>query len=101
MQNLTVDALCNLWLSICKEANLDTTEESYHNALVDLMSTIEKAIALKLQDENPNIIKIIAILTNFGYSEPTPELEPLLKAYEPKISNNSPVTEIHTIHKAA
>ncbi|ACS50692.1 hypothetical protein Bgr_08970 [Bartonella grahamii as4aup] len=53
---------------------------------------MEKALILKLQDELPNALKILAILTDFGYSEFPTVMVPLLKAYEPNLE--SPIKKV-------
>uniref|UniRef100_UPI0035D030FE hypothetical protein n=1 Tax=Bartonella sp. AP57NXGY TaxID=3243497 RepID=UPI0035D030FE len=57
-------------------------------ALVDTMSVIEKALILKLQDESPNALRVLAMITNFGSLKPPSIMEPLLKAYEPSLKNS-------------
>ncbi len=48
---------------------------------------VEKALVFKLQDEVPNITKILAALTDFGDSEFPTVMLPLLRAYEPDLEN--------------
>ncbi len=51
------------------------------------MGMVEKALVFKLQDEVPNITKILAALTDFGDSEFPTVMLPLLRAYEPDLEN--------------
>ncbi len=86
---ITTDFLCDLWMAVFKEANTDYTEDEYSNALVELMADLEKILVLKLQNEMPNIAKILAIITEFGQSEPIKSIAPLLKAYTPILNEKS------------
>ncbi len=47
------------------------------------MSLVEKVLVLKLQDNVPNIVKILAVFTDFGDSELPYRMDSLLRAYEP------------------
>ncbi|UNE54932.1 hypothetical protein [Bartonella machadoae] len=95
--NITTDFLCNLWMAVFKEVNSNYTEDQYSDALVELMSDIEKVLVLKLQNEIPNVAKVLAIITEFGKSEPMQSIAKLLKVYSPDISDDN----VHHINKAA
>ncbi|WP_035008316.1 hypothetical protein [Candidatus Bartonella washoeensis] len=84
--NITTDFLCDLWMAVFKEVNSGYTECEYSNALVELMADLEKVLILKSQNEIPNVAKILAIITEFGQSEPIQSIAPLLKAYSPVLS---------------
>ncbi len=56
------------------------------------MSVIEKALISKLQDDVPNITKILAILTDFGASELPHSMDSLLRTYEPDFE--SPIKKV-------
>ncbi|WP_208442380.1 hypothetical protein [Bartonella raoultii] len=86
---ITTDFLCDLWMAVFKEANTDYTEGEYHISLVELMADLEKVLVLKLQNEMPNFTKILAIITEFGQSEPIHSIAPLLKAYTPILNEKS------------
>ncbi|MBX4335585.1 hypothetical protein [Bartonella raoultii] len=92
---ITTDFLCDLWMAVFKEANTDYTEDEYSESLVKLMVVLEKVLVLKLQNEMPNFTKILAIITEFGHSEPIQLIVPLLKAYKPNFDN------VHSINEAA
>ncbi|OLL40609.1 hypothetical protein AT237_06225, partial [Bartonella henselae] len=62
-------------------------KEKECTALVDIMSLVEKVLVLKLQDDVPNIVKILAVLTDFGDSELPHSMDSLLRAYEPDLDN--------------
>ncbi|WP_375685521.1 MULTISPECIES: hypothetical protein [unclassified Bartonella] len=97
--NITTDFLCDLWMAVCKEANSENididTENEYHISLVELMGALEKVLFFKLQKEIPNFTKILAIMTEFGQSEPIESIVPLLKAYTPDLNN------VHSLKDAA
>ncbi|WP_273790037.1 hypothetical protein [Bartonella sp. ML70XJBT] len=97
--NITTDFLCDLWMAVCKEANSENididTEDNYHVSLVELMGALEKVLFFKLQNEIPNFTKILAIITEFGQSEPIESIVSLLKAYNPIFDN------VHSINEAA
>ncbi|WP_183194709.1 hypothetical protein [Bartonella fuyuanensis] len=95
--NITTDFLCDLWLAVCKEANSDDidTENEYHVSLVELMAALEKVLFFKLQNEIPNFTKILAIMTEFGQSEPIESIVSLLKIYNPILDN------VHSLNEAA
>ncbi|WP_273760661.1 hypothetical protein [Bartonella sp. ML70XJBT.G] len=82
-------------MAVCKEVNTDYTEDEYSESLVELMADLEKVLVLKLQNEIPNFTKILAIITEFGCSEPIHSIAPLLKAYRPDFDN------VHSINEAA
>ncbi|WP_375611021.1 MULTISPECIES: hypothetical protein [unclassified Bartonella] len=98
---ITTDFLCDLWLAVCKEANSDDidfdidTEDNYHVSLVELMAALEKVLFFKLQNEIPNFTKILAIMTEFGQSEPIESIVSLLKIYNPIFDN------VHSLNEAA
>ncbi|MGF7156914.1 hypothetical protein [Bartonella heixiaziensis] len=74
--------LCDLWITLFQFVNCKDIEDKDCSALIDIMGVVEKALILKLQDEVPNITKILAVLIDFGDSEFPTVMEPLLKAYE-------------------
>ncbi|WP_273758955.1 hypothetical protein, partial [Bartonella sp. AU55XJBT] len=65
----------------------DDIEDKAFNTLIETMDAIEKALILKLQDEMPNILKILTVLTDFGDSELPHSMDSLLRAYEPNFEN--------------
>ncbi|WP_375678198.1 hypothetical protein [Bartonella sp. AP72JLCBS] len=93
--NITTDFLCDLWMAVFKEVNTDPTEGEYSDSLVELMADLEKVLILKSQNEIPNFTKILAIITEFGQSEPIQSIVPLLKAYTPDLNN------VHSLKDAA
>ncbi|WP_375643929.1 MULTISPECIES: hypothetical protein [unclassified Bartonella] len=90
--NSSVDLLCDLWMALYQFSDRDDVEDKAFNALIETMDAIEKALILKLQNEVPNITKILAILTNFGASELPHSMDSLLKAYEPSLE--SPIKKV-------
>ncbi|WP_409361602.1 hypothetical protein ACRPOS_001225 [Bartonella heixiaziensis] len=74
--------LCDLWITLFQFVNCEDIEDKDCSALIDIMDVVEKALILKLQDEVPNITKILEVLIDFGDSEFPTVMEPLLKAYE-------------------
>ncbi|WP_455480069.1 hypothetical protein V4B17_03415 [Bartonella sp. B23] len=86
--NTDIDSLCDLWMVLFQICNsYDGMEDEEHNVLVNTMGVVEKALVLKLEKEAPHIIKMLAVLTNFGVSEFSYLLKPLLKAYDPSLEN--------------
>ncbi|EJF95937.1 hypothetical protein ME9_00579, partial [Bartonella taylorii 8TBB] len=53
---------------------------------------VEKVLILKLQDEVPNILKILTVLTDFGDSELPHSMDSLLRAYAPTLE--SPIKKV-------
>ncbi|WP_375705292.1 hypothetical protein [Bartonella sp. AA86SXKL] len=90
--NSSVDFLCDLWIALYQFSNDENMSDKDCTALVDTMSVIEKALISKLQDELPNITKILAILTDFGDSELPHSMDSLLRAYEPNFE--SPIKKV-------
>ncbi|WP_396583967.1 hypothetical protein [Bartonella grahamii] len=90
--NSSVDLLCDLWMALYQFSDRDDVEDKAFNALIETMDAIEKALILKLQNEVPNITKILAILTDFGASELPHSMDSLLKAYEPSLE--SPIKKV-------
>ncbi|ATO57121.1 hypothetical protein B11Cv2_003390 [Bartonella sp. 1-1C] len=84
--------LCDLWMGLSQFSRHENMSDKDCTALVDTMSVIEKALILKLQNDMPNILKILAVLTDFGDLELPQPLESLLKAYEPNLDN--PITKV-------
>ncbi|UTO27858.1 hypothetical protein [Bartonella harrusi] len=89
--NTSIDFLCDLWMALFQFSDRDDVEDKDFNALIETMDAIEKVLILKLQDESPNALRILAMITNFGTLKPPPIMEPLLKAYEPNLE--SPVVK--------
>ncbi|WP_375674297.1 hypothetical protein [Bartonella sp. CL100XZDX] len=79
--------LCDLWIALSQFSRHENISNKECTALVDTMSVVEKALILKLQDDVPNITKILAILTDFGASELPHSMDSLLRAYEPNLDN--------------
>ncbi|MDD9334399.1 MAG: hypothetical protein PV354_12415 [Bartonella sp.] len=77
--------LCDLWMVLSQFSNHQSVGYGDCNALVQVIGMIEKALILELQDEVPNALKILAILTDFGYSELPHSMNSLLRAYEPNL----------------
>ncbi|WP_375662285.1 MULTISPECIES: hypothetical protein [unclassified Bartonella] len=84
--------LCDLWIALSQFSNDENVSDKDCTALVDTMSVIEKALISKLQDDVPNITKILAILTDFGASELPHSMDSLLRAYEPNFE--SPIKKV-------
>ncbi|WP_375610726.1 MULTISPECIES: hypothetical protein [unclassified Bartonella] len=85
--NSSVDFLCDLWMALFKLSNHRGIGDEDCNAIVEVMELIEKVLVLKLQNDVPNITKILAILTDFGASELPHSMDSLLRAYEPNFEN--------------
>ncbi|WP_156851744.1 hypothetical protein [Bartonella refiksaydamii] len=83
--NTSIDFLCDLWMALYQFSDRDDVEDKAFNTLIETMDAIEKALILKLQNETPNALKILAMITNFGTLRPPPIMEPLLKAYNPDL----------------
>ncbi|OLL51052.1 hypothetical protein KAE70_06430 [Bartonella henselae] len=79
--------LCDLWMALFQFSNDENINEKECTALVDIMSLVEKVLVLKLQDDVPNIVKILAVLTDFGDSELPHSMDSLLRAYAPTLEN--------------
>ncbi|WP_273789660.1 hypothetical protein [Bartonella sp. ML70XJBT] len=77
--------LCDLWMALSQFSNDENVSDKDCSALVDIMGVVEKALILKLQDDVPNITKILAVLTGFGTSELPHSMNPLLQAYAPTL----------------
>ncbi|EJF85543.1 hypothetical protein [Bartonella rattimassiliensis] len=84
--------LCDLWMALFKFSNDENVSDKDCSALVQTMNTIEKVLVLKLQNDVPNITKILAILTDFGSSELPHSMDSLLRAYEPNFE--SPIKKV-------
>ncbi|OLL54167.1 hypothetical protein KAE70_00750 [Bartonella henselae] len=84
--------LCDLWIALFQFSNDENINEKECTALVDIMSLVEKVLVLKLQDDIPNIVKILAVLTDFGSSELPYRMDSLLRAYEPNLE--SPIKKV-------
>ncbi|MCZ2158898.1 hypothetical protein NPX99_06400 [Bartonella sp. 220] len=85
--NTSIDFLCDLWMALSQFSNHQGIGDADCNALVQVMGIVEKALILKLQDEVPNITKILAVLTDFGASEFPAAIDPFFKAYQPNWEN--------------
>ncbi|WP_208433264.1 hypothetical protein [Bartonella taylorii] len=90
--NTSIDFLCDLWMALYQFSDRDDVEDKAFNTLIETMDAIEKALILKLQDEVPNITKILAVLTGFGTSELPHSMNPLLQAYAPTLE--SPIKKV-------
>ncbi|WP_375675240.1 hypothetical protein [Bartonella sp. CL100XZDX] len=84
--------LCDLWMALFKFSNHRGIGDENCNAIVEVMELIEKVLVLKLQNELPNITKILAILTDFGASELPHSMDSLLRAYESDLE--SPIKKV-------
>ncbi|QEE09449.1 hypothetical protein D1093_07470 [Bartonella kosoyi] len=84
--------LCDLWIALFQFSNDENINDKDCTALVDIMSLVEKVLILKLQDDVPNIVKILAVLTDFGSSELPHSMDSLLRAYEPNLE--SPIKKV-------
>ncbi len=84
--------LCDLWIALFQFSNDENINEKECTALVDIMSLVEKVLVLKLQDDVPNIVKILAVLTDFGDSELPHSMDSLLRTYEPNF--DSPIKKV-------
>ncbi|UTO28702.1 hypothetical protein [Bartonella harrusi] len=85
--NTSIDFLCDLWMALSQFSNYPGLGDKDCNNLVEVMDMVEKALILKLQDDVPNITKILAVLTDFGASEFPAAIDPFLKAYQPNWEN--------------
>ncbi|UNF47300.1 hypothetical protein [Bartonella krasnovii] len=85
--NTSIDFLCDLWMALYQFSNDKNVSDKDCSALVQTMNAVEKALILKLQNDVPNITKILAILTDFGDSELPHSMDSLLRAYEPDCDN--------------
>ncbi len=85
--NSSVDFLCDLWMALFKLSNHRGIGDEDCNAIVEVMESVVDALVLKLQDDVPNITKILAILTDFGASELPHRMDSLLRTYEPNLDN--------------
>ncbi|WP_375630420.1 MULTISPECIES: hypothetical protein [unclassified Bartonella] len=79
--------LCDLWIALSQFSNDENVSDKDCSALVQTMNAIENVLVLKLQDDVPNITKILAILTDFGASELPHRMDSLLRTYEPNLDN--------------
>ncbi|WP_273757230.1 hypothetical protein [Bartonella sp. MM73XJBT] len=79
--------LCDLWIALSQFSNDENVSDKDCSALVQTMNAIEKVLILKLQNDVPNITKILAILTDFGDSELPHSMDSLLRAYESDCDN--------------
>ncbi|WP_375618926.1 MULTISPECIES: hypothetical protein [unclassified Bartonella] len=84
--------LCDLWIALSQFSNDENVSDKDCSALVQTMNAIEKVLVLKLQNDVPNITKILAILTDFGSSELPHSMEHLLRTYEPNF--DSPIKKV-------
>ncbi|WP_375684375.1 hypothetical protein [Bartonella sp. AP1QHHD] len=85
--NTSIDFLCDLWMALFQFSNHHSIGDEDCTAIIEIMGMVEKALVFKLQDEVPNITKILAALTDFGDSEFPTVMLPLLRAYEPDLEN--------------
>ncbi|WP_273757291.1 MULTISPECIES: hypothetical protein [unclassified Bartonella] len=90
--NTSIDFLCDLWMALYQFSDRDDIEDKAFNTLIETMDAIEKALIFKLQNDVPNITKILAILTDFGASELPHSMDSLLRAYEPNLE--SPIKKV-------
>ncbi|WP_375655245.1 hypothetical protein [Bartonella sp. AA83SXKL] len=84
--------LCDLWMVLFQFSNHQSIGDEDCTAIIEIMGMVEKALILKLQNEVPNITKILAILTDFGDSELPHSMDSLLRAYEPNFE--SPIKKV-------
>ncbi|WP_455480094.1 hypothetical protein V4B17_03550 [Bartonella sp. B23] len=84
--NTDIDSLCDLWIALFKLCNCGGVGEEECNALVNTMSIVEKALVSKIK-KNAHIVKLLAVLTDFGDSEFPRGIDPLLRAYDPSSEN--------------
>ncbi|WP_375682123.1 hypothetical protein [Bartonella sp. CE47NXGY] len=84
--------LCDLWIALSQFSNDENVSDKDCSALVQTMNAIEKVLVLKLQNDVPNITKILAILTDFGASELPHSMDSLLRAYESDLE--SPIKKV-------
>lgn len=67
---INTNFLYDLWIALFQFSNDKNINEKECTALVDIMSLVEKVLVLPPQnDDVPNIVKILAILTDFGSLE--------------------------------
>ncbi len=85
--NSSIDFLCDLWMALFQFVNCEDIEDKDCSALVEIMGVVEKALILKLQEESPNVTKILAVLTGFGTSKLPHSMDSLLRAYEPDLEH--------------
>ncbi|WP_273760700.1 hypothetical protein [Bartonella sp. ML70XJBT.G] len=87
MKKIDTNFLCDLWIALSQFSNDENVSDKDCSALVQTMNAVEKALILKLQNDLPNITKILAVLTDFGSSELPHRMDSLLRAYEPDCDN--------------
>ncbi|WP_156851740.1 hypothetical protein [Bartonella refiksaydamii] len=92
MKKIDTNFLCDLWMALSQFSRHENMSDKECSALVDTMSVVEKALILKLQNEVPNILKILTVLTDFGDSELPHSMDSLLRAYEPSLE--SPIKKV-------
>ncbi|WP_273721106.1 MULTISPECIES: hypothetical protein [unclassified Bartonella] len=88
MKKIDTNFLCDLWITLFQFVNCEYVDDKNCSALVDIMGVVEKALIVKLQDEVPNITKILAVLTDFGDSELPHSMDSLLRTYEPDLESS-------------
>ncbi|WP_455474710.1 hypothetical protein [Bartonella sp. B30(2025)] len=85
--NISIDSLCDLWIVLFKLCNRDGIVDEECNAIVNTMSVVEKALVSKIK-KDAHIVKLLAVLTDFGDSEFPRGIDPLLKAYDPNLKSS-------------
>ncbi|WP_336288342.1 hypothetical protein [Bartonella sp. CB60] len=91
--NISIDSLCDLWMALFHICNDDRFEDNDCDVIVKIMSVVENALVLRLQNEVPNVIKALAILTNFGDSGFPRVMDSFLKTYDPSLESPVKMTE--------
>ncbi|WP_455475698.1 hypothetical protein [Bartonella sp. B17] len=79
-----IDSLCDLWIALFKLC--DGIKDEDCNAIANTMSVVEKALVSKIK-KDAHILKLLAVLTDFGDSEFPRGIDSLLKAYDPSLEN--------------
>ncbi|WP_273724367.1 hypothetical protein [Bartonella sp. AU18XJBT] len=92
MKKIDTNFLCDLWIALSQFSNDENVSDKDCSALVQTMNAVEKTLILKLQNDVPNITKILAILTDFGASELPHSMDSLLRTYEPNLE--SPIKKV-------
>ncbi|WP_455475522.1 hypothetical protein [Bartonella sp. B17] len=81
-----IDSLCDLWIALFKLCNRDGVDDEESTAIANTMSVVEKALVSKIK-KDAHILKLLAVLTDFGDSEFPRGIDLLLKAYDPNLES--------------
>ncbi|MCZ2204000.1 hypothetical protein [Bartonella sp. A05] len=79
-KDMDSEFLCDLWMKLSQFSDHESIGDEECTLLIDVMEKVEKALIVRLQTELPSFIKVMTVFTNFGDSELSKNLDPLLKA---------------------